>query len=193
MIVFFGGFLGSGRKSIARRYAARYGFHYYDIDNERLHRFVRDKKGRTKERPVAARGDKALMQLYEKVAARLPLLVKMHQGVVIDHAFHRDAPRKYLFAEARKLSNDVALVWIQSEEQYVLKRLQLLEKRKMIRSVADALRGRALTKKYFQLFRPAPAVFKRAGYRREELAELRTLIQKQVSQESIGDKEVLKS
>lgn len=180
MIIFFGGFIGSGRKSIARRFAARYGLHHYDIDDERFHRFVFDKAGRAKERPVAARGDASLNELYRRAAEKFPMLAKMHEGVVIDHAFHRKLPREYLFEEARKHFGEVAFVWIQSEEGYVRRRLELLERMGMIRSVADALRGRAITKKYFQLFRPAPVVFHRTTYRPEELKELRALIENQL-------------
>lgn len=161
MLICLGGFLGSGRKILARGLAQKRGFHYYDLDQKKIHEFVPDASGSMMSVVRGGQSDEMRMLTYKHALAEFPSLAKMHPDMVMDDAFHRDAPRDYFFSEAKKYFKDVVFVWIESDDAGAEGRIRAMIERKMIKGPLEReLRRREMSKIHFQAFTEQPLVFR---------------------------------
>lgn len=161
MLICLGGFLGSGRKLLARIIAEKYGLHYYDIDAHKMHRLIVSTGGRgVRDVPVQPTTDEYRMQIYRNVLADFSRLAKMYPDIVVDDAFHRRLPRETFLKEARKYFGSVVFVWIDSDESHVMERLTVLRARRIIRSEKKALARREKAAQEFEPLKPDTRVFK---------------------------------
>src|SRR4051812_19020624 len=101
MLIILGGFLGSGRDTLARAVAAKNGFHYYDVDQKKFHTGEYDKKGIFHEKLLRPFGEQARLDLCERVAEDLPMLSKLYDTVILDGPFHEAKVREYFFSTAK--------------------------------------------------------------------------------------------
>lgn len=178
MLVCLAGFLGSGRKILARKLSKKYGFHYYDVDKKKFHTFVRNaRSGSVRERTVRPRTDAERSRIFEHVISDLPLLSKMYKQVVLDDAFHRELPREYFLKEARKYFDRVVLVWIESSEEDAHERLEAMQKRGLIASTKEGVRRRKRAQATFQSFAYTPPTFLYRKSERGAIQKLHALIQ----------------
>jgi len=175
MILFLGGHLGSGKKGLAQKLSERYNFYPYHLSEELPHRFIFDKKGVAHEVAVPTYSDEGLLAMYKKVAEKFSTMSKLYDDVVVQHTFHRDVPREYLLAEARRYFDDVVFVWVDVDDESLQKRFALMRKKKVVCCVKHARMARAKTLEDFQAFRPAPLTFLHSFSRPKVAEELRAL------------------
>ena len=159
MIILLGGFLGSGRRVLARKIAKRLGFYYYNIERKKLRAFKFNTNREVRHRTIQPRSDVERRRMYAQVVEEFPLLSKMYPDIVIDDAFHRAGPREYFFSEAKRYFRDMVFVWVDSDEKWVGERFVHMLKKKVIRSIEDARRRRLSAKKRFQPFKDEPITF----------------------------------
>lgn len=162
MLICLGGFLGSGRRILARRLSTRLKFYYYDTESKKLHRHTFNKSGHVREETQHSTTDKEQLFIYEKILKDFPLISKMHRDVVIDDSFHRAKPREYFLVEARKYFDTIVFVWIDSDEEHVANRFRLMQITGMTNGIRGALQRREREQKEFEPFESSPLTFHHA-------------------------------
>ena len=115
MLLCIGGISGSGRKTLAREYAARSGYHLYDSNARKSHQYVRSDDGTYDQLTSHPQDDVTWEHLYGVILEDLSLLLKMHSGVVLEDSFHREGPREYFLKEAGERFGGVVFIWIERE------------------------------------------------------------------------------
>lgn len=163
MIIVLGGFVYNGRHILARHLAAITGAHLFPVG---------DKKLKDLRKPASAAdnvlhpdSDAEYDTLYKKILADLPLLVKMHDTVIVDDPFHREGPRERFLAEAKKLDETI-FIWIDSPDETVKSRLPYLRKIGAARNEAEAYRRLAHRTSQMQFFMPPLIYMHRVSNRR---------------------------
>ncbi len=159
MLLLLGGFLGSGRRLLAKRIAKKYGFYRFDIETRKLpaHAFnVRRELVEKREKPKT---DADRIKLFEKVVEDLALLSKMYDNIVLDSTFHRERVRDFFFKSTKKIFDRVEFVWIDSDEEAVGQHLEEMAQKKLIASITSALNQRELAKQQFEPFASPPKTF----------------------------------
>jgi predicted kinase len=177
MLILLGGFLGSGRKVLARRLAKKHGLYPYDMEQHKLHGHFFNKKGEVVEYSTVARTDEGRMRIYRQALQDFPRLSKMHPDVIIERTFHRKGPREYFFTEARNYFDPVIFVWVTSDGAYVQKRLSKMSRKRLVASVDTASRERETAEREFQPFETEPVTFFNEGNADEAAERLWALIQ----------------
>ena len=176
MLILLGGFLGSGRKILARELVSAYGFHMYDMDCFRMRRRDVDKHGAIRERKLPARTDKERLYIYECAARDLPILAKMYDDVIIGRSFHRKTPREYFLAQVQKYFDPVIFVWIDSTEESALERIREMYGKKLVESIAGAECERERCIREFEPFAEPPLRYIHEGDIASSAERLFTLI-----------------
>lgn len=160
MLICLGGFFGSGRRILAHRLSARLGFHYYDLDAKKFHRYDITPNKTVRERIQQPNSDKERMRIYDNALKDFPLASKMYHDVILDDAFHRQEPREYFLKEARNYFDQVILVWVESDEASLEGRFIEMKRRGLIRNVESAMRRRKRAERNFQEFAVPPLTFR---------------------------------
>jgi len=176
MLIALGGLWGSGRTMLARKLAQRLGFFYYDVEQKKISKYAFNKQGQVKEQVQQPNTDEMRLFVYKKILEDLPLLSKMYTGVVLDDSFHRAKPREYLFREAGKHFDPIRFVWIDSDEEHIADRLEMMRLMGKIKSVRWALQNRARQEGEFEPPSPPPLTFHHALSNDKAAARLVELI-----------------
>lgn len=159
MLICLGGFVGSGRRILAEKIAEQLKFHYYNTQEKVIRHTVRPGEKNVSANPYFI-SDQDKTFLYKRVLADLPLLSKMHSGIVVDDEFNRAGPRNQFFSEVKKYIHTVAFVWIDCDDEYVENNLRIMTLRKRIPSIQQGLRKRALEQKEFEPFATPQRTFR---------------------------------
>ena len=114
MIIFISGFIGSGQQLLAQRLADRLGFHYYTKYKEDTDRFR--SAFLSKNTKPFSYSDVARLHIFKRIVHELPLLSKIHKGLVIPIQLHRAEPRKFLI-EAAKRYRKTLVIWVDSSDE----------------------------------------------------------------------------
>lgn len=123
MIIFVGGFMGSGRQTLAQALATKLGFRLLTVEDAYGYRAIVEahKTMRPRRSPLT---DEETIVLYKDLAEQIPRLVTMHGGVVVCHDFHRKAPRDALFQSVS--DRGARIIWIESLGQLADVRMEKL-------------------------------------------------------------------
>jgi predicted kinase len=162
MLVVFGGFLGSGRKRLAREFSERTGFYYYDVDTKLMTEFHwNDGKVREHKRRVVS--DQMRVQLFRQVLADFQKLSKMYPDMVIDSPFHRKKSREFFLEEAKEYFDRVEFTWIDADEKDVSERLERMVSKGVIASTEEGVHRREREVRGFEPFTDEPRRFTYRG------------------------------
>lgn len=142
MIIFIGGFVGSGREQLGLALSEKLGFaHLSVIDAYGYDALLAAHKSmHTRRAPF---DDSELALLYKDLAARMPKLITMRGGIVLCVGFHRKKPREILLATARALG-PVRIIWIESSDDAADARMRAMSKAKPIPGFATLASLRAV-------------------------------------------------
>lgn len=143
MLIVIGGKLGSGRRGLAKQVAARLGYHYCSLDTYKPTDFFRGKDGVLSEHRKGPVDDGQRKLLYGRMAADMHLLAKMHEGVVVEAPFDYEHVRTSFMKEASREFRHSAFVWVTADDSYVQERLEHLQKKGDIKSIAHGVEMRA--------------------------------------------------
>jgi hypothetical protein len=122
MIIFIGGFMGSGRFRLANELGRRPGFHLYKFHEIPLRRLDSIHGIRSRRALPAPITDDERSAYFKGVVNDLPMLVKMHTNVILSEPFHRTKPREILFEAARKLG-PILVVWVDAADDIRVDRM----------------------------------------------------------------------
>ena len=160
MIIFVGGFLGSGKSKLAQALAQHLAFHLVSSKSaygfETIRAAHREHHG--KRSPL---DDGEMSMLYNDIANQFPLLLKMHGGIVVCESLHRKEPRDILFNAARKLG-ETRVIWVESTDEKADKHMRNMQK-EMGKSFAGLAAKRAVMWHSVQPFDSPPTVFQNDG------------------------------
>lgn len=157
MIIVLGGFVYNGRHILARHLAGATGGHLYPVGDKKLRQPGLSRKGVLIAGVKQPNSDEEYDALYNKIAADLPMLVKLHDTVIIDDVFQREAPRERFLAAAKRLDRTI-FIWIDSPDETVASRVPYLQKIGVVKDEADAYRKLEARKSQMQFFMP-PLIF----------------------------------
>lgn len=113
MIIFIGGFIGSGQRFLAQSLADRLGYHLYTKNIQKMEtlRTIHRSRGMN-----LLPTDDVRLRISQYIADELPLLAKMHKGLIIRVPFHRAKPRNFLYDAAKNIG-DALMIWIDSPDE----------------------------------------------------------------------------
>ena len=151
MIVFLGGFFGSGRASLAQKLAMRHGLHCLDLYGRKERRRVFS-GGKLAERVREPETEEEHMHLYERLAREFPLLSKMYPDIIIHDSFHLARPRDYLIHAVRTHFGEPKFVWIEASDERAQERFARLKTMSVIRDIERAVRLRRRQQRDFEPF-----------------------------------------
>lgn len=123
MIIFVGGLIGAGKSTIARGLADHFSIPYYDVDEVKKVVYREDPDF---ERNIAEGipfGDDIRREVFRRVFMDLEKLIEQYPHVVVDETLHKREIRHSLYEEARRISGDFIVIWVQAREEVILKRL----------------------------------------------------------------------
>jgi hypothetical protein len=172
MIIFLGGFPGSGRRKFARELCRRYGVHRHHLSQYMLRRYSFDVEGRCIERVIVPASDSERLRVYKRATADFSMLSKLHKHVLIEDGFLRKEPREYLFREARTYFDAVAVVWIDADDTQALRIADDLRERGFAQPAARMLRRRARAQSLFEPFTDPVATFRTDESEEDSIARL---------------------
>lgn len=182
MIIFIGGFPGSGNYHLGAALARSLGFCYYPVGWEGRSglemRLLFLRSGDAQEMPPLS--DDARERIAKQVAAELPLLSKMHAGIVVCSPLVRESSRSIMFDAARRIGPTLT-VWIESiplkESATFIHRPKNLAATARIQKIEKELRVG------FDPFTEQPFIFRAVGTRRQRVAAFRKAIASEISQQ----------
>jgi len=123
MIIFVGGLIGAGKSTIARGLADHFSIPYYDVDEVKKVVYRTDPDF---ERNIAEGipfNDEIRYEVFRRVFADLEELIKQHPHIVVDETLHKRDIRHVLYEEARRISGDFIVIWVQARKDIILQRL----------------------------------------------------------------------
>jgi len=123
MIIFVGGLIGAGKSTIARGLAEHFSIPYYDVDEIKKIVYRKDPDF---ERNIAEGipfSDASRREVFHRVFADLERLIGQHPHIVVDETLHKREIRHFLYDEARRISGDFIVIWVQAKEEIILERL----------------------------------------------------------------------
>lgn len=177
MLICLGGFLGSGRRILARKLAERHRFHLYDIGSKKIRRHVFKKNGRVKEVALQPNTEELRLFLYQRIIEDFPRVSKMYPDTIVNDEFHREMPREYFLSEARKYFDPVVFIWIDSDEIHAKGRLRHMVEIGMLPDLGRALKGWRRATRTFDPPKPDTRMFRCVNADNAEAEELWALIQ----------------
>jgi len=172
MLIILGGYIGSGRRALARELALRQELHLIDLSRFDF-RLITRGGGHVAKVPTTARDSYACTKAIQE----FPLLSKMYANVIIEHVMHLKGPRTLLFEAARKYFDRVVFVWVESEEGPD-ERFALMMRNKVIRSLESGRRERQQQMEEFEPFGTPPITFIRKADSTLAAKELWELVQR---------------
>ena len=180
MLICLGGLFGSGRRTLAHKIAHIYGYHYHDVNAHKPRRYI-SPDDFTREFTIQPRTDEMRLSIYRSAIAKLPLISKMYENVILEDSFHRAEPREYFLATVKDYFDKVVFVWVTCDENKILGRFQYMKKYGFIRSVEEAMSMREYVRKDFQDIGPSVLRFHHDVSDDDAAKRLHTLIMASVS------------
>jgi len=123
MIIFVGGLIGAGKSTIAQGLAEHFAIPYYDVDQVKKLVYREDpdfEKNIVEGIPFS---DDLRREVFRRVFADLEQLIAQNPHIVVDETLHKRNIRHFLYAEARRISGDFIVIWVQARKEVILKRL----------------------------------------------------------------------
>ena len=123
MIIFVGGLIGAGKSTVAKALAAYFSLHYYDVDEVKKSVFKTDPNYEHNMQNGIPFGDEIRKTVYSKVVEDLKTLSTQHECIVVDETLHKRALRRLLFEAAEEFFEGYFVIWVQADEDVIVKRL----------------------------------------------------------------------
>lgn len=123
MIIFVGGLIGAGKSTIARGLADHFSIPYYDVDEVKKVVYRDDpdfEKNIAESIPFSS---ETRREVFRRVFEDLEKLIDEHPHIVVDETLHKREIRHFLYEEARRISGNFIVIWVQAREDVILQRL----------------------------------------------------------------------
>lgn len=170
MIIFFGGLIGAGKSTIARRIADHFSYLYYDIDEIKKEVYPNDPDFERNLAEGIMFSDQTRQLVFERVIADLERLVQEHPHIVVDETLHKKNMRHLLYDAALRIAGDFIIVWVRASESVIIERLTAKRRREHL--LADPLPLHEAIVRDFEEFNRSVIVCSNNGTVDETVADL---------------------
>ena len=123
MIIFVGGLIGAGKSTIARGLAGHFSIPYYDVDEVKKLVYREDPDFDRNIAEGIPFSDELRREVFRRVFADLERLIEQNPHIVVDETLHKRNIRHFLYDEARRISGDFIVIWVQARKDVILERL----------------------------------------------------------------------
>jgi dephospho-CoA kinase len=123
MVIFFGGYIGSGKTSLAKVIAHRLGILYYEVDEIKKAVVEDDPHLQYNVRNNIPFPDEARAKMFSRVVDDFERLCTTHKCIIVDETLHKRPLRQILFDGAKRFFGGYIVVWIQASEETIKERL----------------------------------------------------------------------
>ncbi|OPY81122.1 MAG: dephospho-CoA kinase [Syntrophorhabdus sp. PtaU1.Bin153] len=178
MVIFFGGYIGSGKTSLAKAISEKLGIPYYEVD---LIKKVVIEEDPDLERNVKQNipfPDEARIKMFTRAVEDFADLSKTHEWLIVDETLHKRAIRQILFDGATKYFGGYMVVWVQADEETIKERLSSKERTNHV--LGDPYGMYLSMRKVSEPLDDADIVFKNTGGLDEATERLAGLIREKI-------------
>lgn len=123
MVIFFGGYIGSGKTTLAKAIAEKIGIIDYEVDSVKKAVLAEDSRLLYYVRSNIPFPDEARVKMFLRVVDDFEILCKTHKSIIVDETLHKRDLRVILYEGARRYFGEYIVVWIQANEETIKKRL----------------------------------------------------------------------
>jgi len=178
VVIFFGGYIGSGKTSLAKAISERLGILYYEVDLIKKVVVEEDPSLEYNVKQNIPFPDEARIRMFNRVVDDFARLSKTHACLIADETLHKKNTRQILFDGATKYFGGYAVVWVQTDEETIKERLGAKERTDHV--LGDPYGMYLSMKKVFEPFDKADIVFENAGSLDEAADRLTILIREKI-------------
>jgi dephospho-CoA kinase len=161
MVIFFGGYIGSGKTIIAKAIAEKIGILYYEVDAVKKEVVAEDSRLQHYIRTNIPFPDEARIKMFLRVVDDFGRLCKTHKCIIVDETLHKKSLRGILYEGARRYFGGYIVVWIQASEATIKERL--MNSQRVDHVLGDAYGMYLSMKKSFDDLDEADIVFENNG------------------------------
>lgn len=123
MVIFFGGYIGSGKTTLAKVIAEKIGILDYEVDTVKKAVVAEDSRLQYYIRNNIPFPDEARIKIFMRVVDDFGRLCKTHKSIIVDETLHKKSLRGILYEGARRYFGGYIVVWIQASEATIKERL----------------------------------------------------------------------
>jgi shikimate kinase len=87
MVIFFAGLIGTGKTSLAKALAKRFGFYYYDVDGVKKEIYKTDPDYEYNLKNNIPFSDETRIKVFNKVVEDFSHLSKSHKNIIVDETY----------------------------------------------------------------------------------------------------------
>ncbi len=178
MVIFFGGYIGSGKTSLAKAISEKLGIFYYEVDLIKKVVIEEDPELEYNVKRNIPFPDKARIKMFTKVVEDFADLSKTHTWLIVDETLHKRVTRQMLFDGATKYFGGYMVVWIEADEETIKERLR--GKERIDHVLGDPYGMYLSMKKVSEPLDNADIIFKNTGGLDEAAERLATLIREKI-------------
>ncbi len=174
MIVFFGGMIGAGKSTIAKKFASAIGCLYYDVDEIKKSIYSQNPEYQRNLRDGIPFSDATRIKLFNLVIDDLKRLRADHDLVVVDETLHKREPRHNLYRAAEEIYGDFIVIWVRADERVIVDRLAATKREGHILDNPHTMRESF--QRQFEDFNRSVVVCNNNGEPEEAVAHLQSLL-----------------
>ncbi|MEK7158392.1 MAG: AAA family ATPase [Patescibacteria group bacterium] len=123
MVIFVCGLIGTGKTTLAKALAERFGFHYYDVDLIKKEIYPTDPDYEYNLQNSIPFSDETRVKVFNRVVKDFAELAKEHEHLIVDETLHKKFLRQILFSGAEKYFGRYGIVWVKADEAAIKERL----------------------------------------------------------------------
>jgi len=180
MVIFFGGYIGSGKTSLAKVIARRLDILYYEVDEIKKAVVEEDLRLQYNVRNNVPFPDEARVKMFSRVVDDFKRLCMTHKSIIVDETLHKRSLRQILYDGATRFFGGYIVVWIQASEETIRERL--LSDARVDHVLGDPYGMHLSMKKVFDALDEADIIFENNGSLDEAAHLLCNLLQQRLSE-----------
>lgn len=184
MVIFFGGYIGSGKTSLAKVIAERLDIFYYEVDEVKKEVVDEDPRLQYNVRNNIPFPDEARAKMFTRVVDDFARLCKTHKCIIVDETLHKRALRRILYDGAQQHFGGYIVVWIQANETTIKERL--MSSQRVDHVLGDPYGMHLSMKKVFDDLDEADIVFENNGSLDEAAESLEQMIKTKLTDSMTG-------
>ncbi|HBA55605.1 AAA family ATPase [Syntrophorhabdus aromaticivorans] len=178
MVIFFGGYIGSGKTSLAKAISERLGILCCEVDLIKKAAIEEDPRLAYNVKQNIPFPHEARIRMFTRVVKGFADLSKTHTCLIVDETLHNKVTRQILFDGATKYFGGYMVVWVQADEETIKKRLSNKERTDHV--LGDPYGMHLSMRKVFDPLDKADIVFKNTGSLDEAADRLTALIREKI-------------